>query len=180
MFEITVPAFATHGRHNDHLTTAGHLDPQIAVELAELEELIVGQTFFERPEANHESIRFFRSRTPVRRSQIGAHDLILPVRPGEAGEGIIRDRALVDGSESLEGDGLMLFGVATACENEFMSGRKTPTSKEQTAKKLALISVENLGDLSPEERKKKLKVFEDAVKRAASDSRARRRDLVRI
>jgi hypothetical protein len=59
-----------------------------------------------------------------------------------------------------------------------MSERKR-SAKEETAKKLAAISMEHLKGLSSGERKKKLRAFEDAVKRAVSDSRARRRELVR-
>ena len=60
-----------------------------------------------------------------------------------------------------------------------MNARKALANKEQTAKKLTAISMEHLDKLSPAERKKKLKAFEDAVKRAVSDTRARRRELVR-
>ena len=60
-----------------------------------------------------------------------------------------------------------------------MNERKTSPNREQTAKKLAAISMEHLAELTPEERKKKVKAFEDAVKRAGSDTRARRRELVR-
>ena len=50
---------------------------------------------------------------------------------------------------------------------------------DKAAEKITDIVMEELSKLPSSERKNRIKAFEDAVKRAVSESRAKRRELVR-